>query len=345
MAKEFARQGHEVMILIHNHGYNYNAFAEKHNLIIKDYVKGKCKEIPRDKNALLKYFGKALNYLFLYPNILLMPLLSRILKNENGFDLLISVAFPYPVHWGVAHAIQKNKLLTKSWIADCGDPFMGDKQSKFKPPFYFRLVENWFCKKPDFITVPVPEAINAYPYFCRHKIKVIPQGFNFEEVKITPLENKNPFPVFAYAGSLIKGVRDPSQFLDFLSTQDKNFKFIIYTQSVSVVAPYLDKLGDKLEIRNFIPRDQLLSELGQVDFLINIENRENVQSPSKLIDYALTQKPILSIKHNALNESIILEFLNNNYKNKLVIDGIEQYNIKNVVDKFIELTYLSSPKK
>jgi len=337
LAKELARMGHEVTVLTYNRGFDYTEFSKTYNLRIEDFVNGKYKEIEGN-NIINKATRFLLKYFLIYPDIKFTFLLKKALRNKKGYDLLISIAIPYPVHWGVALAKKNNPDLCKTWVADCGDPFMGNKENKFAYPFYFRFIEAWFCKKADFITVPITEAIAAYPSFCRHKIKVIPQGFSFQSKYSSNKETKNDYPIFAYAGALSKGIRDPTQFLDYLCKHyDRKFKFFLYTTSRSVVAPYIEKLGDKLEIRDYIPREQLLVELEKVDFLVNIENRENIQSPSKLIDYALTNKPILSIKPNALNENIVSEFLNGDYKNKLVINNIEQYNIINVAKKFLNL--------
>ena len=338
LAKEFAKQGHDVTVLTHKHDFNYNEFSKSHNLIIKDFVQGKWKDYSKKRNQFIKVLRKIIEVLFLYPDIQLTPLLSKALKNEKDFDLLVSIAVPYPVHWGVAIAKQKNQKLAKVWVADCGDPFIGNKEQKFGHPFYFRFVENWFCKKPDFLTIPIKEAIEAYPSFCREKIRVIPQGFNFGEAKNSSNKAENSYPHFAYAGLLSKDIRDPSEFLDYLCTKnDQKFKFIIYTKSIKIIEPYKVRLGEKIEIRDYIPREQLLKELCKMDFLVNFENTNKIQSPSKLIDYALVGKPILSIKPNYLNSSFIDEFLKHDYSNQFVIKEIEQYDIKNVTKQFLSL--------
>ena len=74
-----------------------------------------------------------------------------------------------------------------------------------------------------------------------------------------------------------------------------------------------------------------------MDFLVNFENRNNVQSPSKLIDYALTNRPILSVNPSFLDKRVVDEFLNNDYTNQLKIKNIERYDIKNVTKQFLEL--------
>jgi len=74
-----------------------------------------------------------------------------------------------------------------------------------------------------------------------------------------------------------------------------------------------------------------------MDFLVNIENGTGVHSPSKLIDYALTDRPILSLDPFNLDKDNIDNFLRGNYEKQFVIKDIQQYNIKNVASKFLRL--------
>lgn len=337
LAKEFARQGHDVTVLIHKKEFDYTDFQVKYNLTIRDFVNGQWYDIPKTSNPLVNFLKGVLKYFFIFPDIQLVRLIKKALLCESNYDLLISIAIPYPVHWGVAKAIQKNPKLVKTWVADCGDPFMGNKEQKIKFPFYFHLVENWFCTKPDYISIPIEEAKDAYPEKCRHKIRVIPQGFDFSFSLDGITKNNESRPTFAYAGSLSKGIRDPQGFLKFLTAVEFNFKFICYTKDTALLKPYTNDLGSKLEIRDYIPREELLLELKSMDFLVNFENRDKVQSPSKLIDYALVGRPILSIAHNNSDWNTTLEFLKGNYANAFKLPNLEKYDVKNVSKQFIDL--------
>ena len=101
--------------------------------------------------------------------------------------------------------------------------------------------------------------------------------------------------------------------------------------------PYKKKLGDKICIEKPIPRDQLLAVLSQMDFLINIGNGTKVQTPSKLIDYTLTKRPILTIESNDIKKDILLEFLDGNYERKDPNIDISKYDIHNVAQQFLNL--------
>src|SRR5690606_1830281 len=121
---------------------------------------------------------------------------------------------------------------------------------------------------------------------------------------------------FIYAGAFYNDIRDPRPFLEFLGTIENNFKFVIYTKSKGIVEPYKYTLKEKLVVRDFIPRDQVIKEFSKADFVVNIENITDAQSPSKLIDYAIAGRPILSINPHNIDKNKVVEFLNGQYKNQ-----------------------------
>ena len=341
LVKELAGQGHDVTVLTPKENQYHLPFEEKHRVTIKHLGNRKWKGFSIRDKGLMRFFDRArirfFMLLFEYPDIELMGMVKKMLKKENGYDLLISIAVPFPVHWGVAAVRSKSHPIAKVWAADCGDPFMGDKADSFKKLFYFKYIEQWFCRKTDYITVPTVGSVDAYYPEFRDKIKIIPQGFNFEDIKIFRGIVKNEVPTFGYAGGFIPGVRDPRALLDFLCQYEHPFKFIIYTNRTDLILPYIAASKNRIELKAYIPREKLLFELSTMDFLLNINNGTTVQTPSKLIDYALTGRPVLSIDKGTLDTIIIEQFLRGDYSDQFAIGDIEQYNIKNVARRFITL--------
>jgi hypothetical protein len=342
LAKEFARQGHEVKVLIPSKSDLHNTFSKENNFTIKDIGSPRWQS-PNFGNSKIGYwmtraFYRILSLGFEYPGIELMFLVKKALKMENGYDLLISIAVPYPIHWGVALRRSNKKRIAKIWVADCGDPYMGDKTDSFRKLFYFKYVEKWFMTKADYISITKMEfKVNYYEEF-HHKIVEIPQGFKFEDVKLfegTPLTRQ---PHFAFAGSLIKGVRDPSLFLAYLISLEQDYKFILYTKTTELVEPFVAKSKGRIEIKDYISRTELLYELSKMDFLVNFEYNPVIQSPSKLIDYGLTRKPILNSISKEFKPTIIDEFLHGNYTNQFQIPDFDKYRIENVCASFLNLT-------
>lgn len=207
-----------------------------------------------------------------------------------------------------------------------------------KHPKYFEKYERKWCEKCNYITVPVEEAINGYYPEYKNKIKVIPQGFDFSSTKIAEYK-KNEVPTFAYIGAVYPGNRDPKLFLEYLKNIDMNFKFKIFGSSWAYFEPYNVLLNNRLEYCGKMPREQLIYELSKCDFLININNSSGVQIPSKLIDYYLSQRPILSISTNLSQDEIynFNQFVLGNYDDQTQFCNIDDYNIVNVVKKFVSL--------
>ena len=342
LAKEFARQGHEVTVLLPDLTEEQKEFSNRHNIRVKNLGKTtwRVPDFGKSKAGYLltRAFVRFLQLGFEYPDIELLFKVNRALKKESGYDLLISIAVPYPIHWGVAKARTRKHRIAKTWVADCGDPYMGCDTDTFKKPFYFRYVEKWFMRKADAVAIPVTTAMVGYYSEFHDKIKIIPQGFKIDNKPTTSIHNKsrNPIPVFGYAGGFIPTIRDPRPFLEYLCDLKENFRFIIHTNNDSIIKPYKNKLGEKLEIFGFIPRNELLEKFSSFDFLINFDNNTQTAIPSKLIDYALIGLPVLNIT-NQLDSKVIQEFFTGNYGNALTLPDIEAYRIENVCDQFLSL--------
>jgi len=70
--------------------------------------------------------------------------------------------------------------------------------------------------------------------------------------------------------------------------------------------------------------------------LINFDNNTTLNVPSKLIDYALTNRPVLNIDKD-FQESDLMAFLDGNYSKRMPLPDPEQYHIKNVTKQFLDL--------
>lgn len=342
LAKELVRQGHTVKVLTHPR-IGTAEFCKNNGIEFKD-LGHITWPVPTVKGeGLVRLFWRVVTrfsaLLLEYPFIQIMPLMKQGLKGESGYDMLISVAVPYPIHWGVASVRTKNNPIAKIWVADCGDPYMGQENDTFKPPFYFGWLEKKFCRKADYLTVPTAASINGYYKEFHDKIRVIPQGFRFEDIRKYTGPKTTDKIIFGYGGMFIPGRRDPSELLAFLNglNESYHFEFHVYTNTPQLIAPFIAASNDRIQLKQVLDRESLLFEMSKMDFVVNFENVGNTQTPSKLIDYAILEKPILSIKTGNLDINIVSEFLNGNYANAFIINDFEQYRIEKVAKKFLQL--------
>jgi len=345
LAKEFFRQGHNVVVLSKYRDFDYTDFLKEYGLTFKMWPKPKFPRIPlftkQPFSLISRVISRLLGVFFEYPGIEEMFQVKKELEIENGYDLLISFAVPYPVHWGVAMARNVQHPIARIWIADCGDPFMFARLDRYKRPFYFKYPEVNFCRMCNYISIPFQAMENQfYPQFLP-KMKVIPQGFNFDEINLYQGPRDNHIPVFIFAGSLIPGRRDLRLFLDFLTTLRCEFLFIVFTNQKNLFKSYEAILGEKLLVKGYVDRLTLIYEMSKADFLVNVDSvldtEENIEAiPSKLIDYALANRPILNINSALIDKESILRFLNKEYSGHRYID-IARHDIRVVSAKFLEL--------
>jgi len=343
LAKEFTCQGHEVTVITRFRKHDYSGFLQDRNIILKMWDGGHLPSvrIAKHKPCSLVSRGlkRALLLLLEYPAIEDMFHVRRMLKMEQGYDLMISFAVPYPVHWGTAWARTKKWQISQVWIADCGDPYMGDILDSFRKPFYFKYLEKWFCRKADFISIPVITAITAYYAEFHDKIRIIPQGFSFDREKLVRNLSPKEAPEFAYAGSFLQGIRDPKPLLEYLSVTSLPYRFHVFTDQTEYLCGFKEKLGENLVMSGYIPRDELLERLSQMDFLINFDNNTTLNIPSKLIDYSLTGRPVLNIRRE-FSDVELTAFLRGDYSARMRLPDPEQYHISNIAGQFTKLRTL-----
>lgn len=340
LTKEFCRQGHDVTVITKYREHDYSDFLKSYNITFKMWRKSRLPIIPFYKHKPFSFLSRGLSRilltLFEYPGIDDMFKVKKMLKHETGYDLMISFAVPYPVHWGVAWAKTKKHYIANTWIADCGDPYMGDVLDSFRKPFYFAYLEKSFCRKADFISIPVESAKPAYYAEFHNKIKIIPQGFDFTLTDNQEEQHKNNIPEFAYAGRFLQGIRDPRLLMQFLNKVDLPFRFHVFTDQVDLLKEYQNSLEDKLVVSNYMPRDQLMKILSKMDFLINFDNNTKLNIPSKLIDYAITNRPVLNIDKNFTFDDL-LAFLKGDYRKRMLLPDPKDYHIKNISQRFLNL--------
>ena len=346
LAKELYRKGHSVTVYSKHRDHDYSSFLKEYPITFKMWRKPFFPELKSVGisflDRLLAIIKRILGILVEYPAIMDMLKVKSVLNNEENYDLLISFAVPYPVHWGAAWSRSGKHHIAKVWVADCGDPYMLSRFDSFRKPFYFKYLEDSFCRKCDYISIPFSELQEQFYPQYRSKMRVIPQGFNFNEVKLSTVSHCNKELTFIFSGSVIPGVRDLNLFFDYISNSTHEFIFVVYTNQPDYYRKYKDVLGNKLELRDYVDRLSLIFELSKADFLINVDtihdSNENIEAiPSKLIDYSLSNRPILNINSANLDEENIDRFFNKDYSGRRIIDK-ERFNIEKVANKFLELT-------
>jgi hypothetical protein len=239
-------------------------------------------------------------------------------------------------------------LKDKIWLADCGDPFMLSTLNVRKIPFYFKYLEKAFCRRCDFIVTPTKAGYKGYYPEFREKIRVIPQGFNYEEERAKLGDyTENDVLTFVYAGAFLHKGRNPAALLKVLGDCEIDFRFYIYTKQQYLVIPHIKPVDPRFIVQDIIPREDIMQVMRRADFLINMMNGTKVQMPSKLIDYYIVDRPVLNIEDDALSSGereVLMKFLNKDYRNRYVFENMDKYRISNVCRNFVELIEIHETK-
>lgn len=350
LACEFSSTGHEVTVITLRTitSFDYKKYEQNNNLKvcrINLYSRPEISVTPKKSSRsnfilfILKIYRFLLDY-FIGGNLFINSFkIKKELKKIDDFNLIISLSTPFMNHLGMALIRKQIANLKTIFVADSGDPFYRSQQTKRAPYFYY--LEKYVYKKFDFLTVPAKASLDAYKGLVEpNKIKIIPQGFNMENIKLGKVSPSEKI-TFAYSGVFYSDIRNPEFLLKTLVDLDIDFRFDIYLRHSDLaidklINKYTHLLGDKLNIKYGIKRDDLIYHLSTVDFLINIGNLTTTQIPSKLIDYAITKRPIYSCNSSNYYKEDFMRFLRRDYSNSLNID-VSNYDIKKVASQFIEL--------
>jgi len=359
LVKELGREGHDVKVLLPKSDFNFQEICKKYNFSIdfvdyyktlqnsletKNKIKNNSNFININIMKVIKNFyycifpsGRATQFYF-------YAVYKKLIHYNEHFDMIISIATPYDTHMGIALAMLKKKNLFQSGVkvADYGDPLY--KNPALPSCFLYYWIDKFISSKFDYVTVPTETAISIFETFKNKKnIKLIPQGFDFSNVKRAEYV-KNKTITFAYAGIFYEDIRNPKPLLDFLLSLDRkgiDFRFVIYTKinninNMNLLNKYQNELKKKLCINASIPREDVIYELSKMDFLINIDNLSESQTPSKLIDYALTKRPIFSFNQLNFSDTKFMNFINAQYSDSTVID-LDKFDIKKISNQFVQL--------
>lgn len=348
LAKEFARQGHSVSVIPMNtvEDFDYIDYGNLNNLniyplkIFKQDGTALAASKGAKQSLLTKLFRGLISYLLCGRMIKYTQSIYKHLLQQDHLkdaDMVIALSTPFCIHWALSKYIKKRGKNFIS-VADSGDPFYYSKQ--WHLALWFKYIEQDVYKQMDYLTIPTVNAIPSYsPLIPDYKIKIIPQGFDMRNIKVYNGSFGTKIRI-AYAGVFYWDIRNPEFLFEYLENTSKDYElnlFLRYPDSIleNTLNTY-PNLKNHLNIRYNIPHDDLLYELSKMHFLVNIENLSNTQMPSKLIDYGMTGRPILSCNERNFSETLMDEFMDNDYRGRYVVD-IEEYNIVHIANKFIKL--------
>lgn len=352
LARQLARRGHRVTLLLPNRAIFHEHPLREEGLEVifaSGPVEGAEGSAVSRRNGRLRRFmpeivQKAVLYFYCHELWAKYDpgLCARLAELRGPFDAVLSISYPAAVHLAVARAMRRNPVLRRAvTIAEFSDPpFRGDVAQNVFPGYYLWL-KRW-GRLFDWFAVPVEKALPCYtPYMDRSRIRVIPQGFDLDAI---PLPDYVPHsePTFAYAGRFYENIRDPQFFFDFLETVDSPFCFDLYINHLDgrfadMIRRAQQRVRGRIVLHDPLPREQLIGRLAEADFLVNFDNTTSNATPSKLIDYAIARRPILSFNDRTFDAGAFRAALRGDYAGQVRGIDLADYDIRTVAARFLAL--------
>lgn len=337
LSEELVRVGHDVTVYSVHGDVDYTEYTQKTGVKMRDIQTRLPLSANDDKNRfnlLGRFMFHYFHRLLLFPEVELHFSIDSILQKEKDVDLLITIAYPHTIHSGAARSKRKHPhTFPKVWIADCGDPFF--LNPFVNAPKYMEKYEREWCEAVNYITVPTSASIGGYFPEYRDKIRVIPQGFDFSK---TPVDKytKNETPTFVFCGMVYPGKRDVSSFMEYLLKLNKPYKFKLLMR-YPLEERFETESNHQIEYIIGKTRKEVILECSKADFLINVKNPNPTQTPSKLIDYGISGRPVLEISNDFCEQEQFEEFYHGDYHSRRILPDIDQFRIENVTNQFVQL--------
>jgi glycosyltransferase involved in cell wall biosynthesis len=362
LAKELARRGHSVTVYTADNGLRPDYSAQRIDVrhVPKGFLLNRNRRPSNAPSVAAATFGGArgesrlrrglrallqMVYLGGFTFEYAFTLFRRLLRDApRDADLIISIGLPVSVHLGCR--------LFASWgrtkavlVADYGDPFHHNASGTLFR--HYAAVERWMLRVFDFVSIPIDSARPVYRNVVEdQKIVVIPQGVDFS---IARREAYAPGDIvrFCYSGVFYKSIRNPSVLLEDLAARTVPFEFTIYTdfsnrESMELLAPYRERLGSRLILKDLIAREDCIRAMSRFDFLVNQRNSVGFQSASKLIDYGLAGRPVFSFEQDSYRSEVLGRFLARDFSQALSVD-LSPFEVGNVAASFERLAARDLP--
>lgn len=205
------------------------------------------------------------------------------------------------------------RLTGLPWVANFSDPWLDNPYLRFTPcqRLIVRSLEEAVIREADaviFVTSQTADAVmRKYPQEWRHRVHVIPHGFEREilgGLELTPPPRQRLRMVFT--GRFYRGQRTPAGLFQALRLLQER-RDLARELEIRMMGPYVPPyqalarslgLDGVVTCREPVPFQESLQEAAAADVLLVIDAPSRGPSlflPSKLVDYLPFRKPILGL--------------------------------------------------
>ena len=236
---------------------------------------------------------------------------------ESKWDLVISTAGPYSVHWPAARSRYKDRA--RCWIADWRDLWIDNHIYPGVPGFRFieeRLERSW-CNSADIVTTVSEPLAKVLSHKYGRNIHVVYNGFDEEDYAKLPFKcpdylkpyMENDVRTIVYTGTIYPPYQDPTPL--FKAVSQLHEEGILPADKLKIIFcgnnANIKNLAQKTQTTDFvdcigvIPREDALFLQRQAHALLFLEfesDRIKGILTGKLFEYLYAGTPIVAIGLN-----------------------------------------------
>ncbi|MBO5834706.1 MAG: hypothetical protein J6R12_01525 [Bacteroidales bacterium] len=216
------------------------------------------------------------------------------LISKNEYNFIVSVSNPIYSHRVVLDLIKIKPELRTFWIPIWLDAYSNARKSnshfKIKNCLY---IEEYILSRANVIYA-LHETFQGNNLYKKYSNIIKHIELPYFKNNVT----KTGAIKIIYAGSFVKGLRDPEPVLDILKHSipkiiNKDIIFEFYVNTPEKYKSYEVVTNGRIRFNNYVSRTVLQSILSEAYMLMNIGNKNSIQMPSKVIEYISYRKPIL----------------------------------------------------
>jgi hypothetical protein len=230
---------------------------------------------------------------------------ARRLVARNRPELIISVSLPFSSH--VAALMARKKGIP--WIVDVGDPFSFMTATPTNNhSLYARLnasVERAVVAKATLVTVTNEATGAVYRELFGHadKIRVIPPMFTGSLSAPPHGEQQKVENRLVYIGTLNRVIRSPDRLLAIFdalvqSGNHPGLELHFFGESGDCTGSFQDlpaATASRVKVHGLVSRETAMEAVQSARAVVNIGNSTTFQLPSKLVEYAVSGRPIVNL--------------------------------------------------
>jgi hypothetical protein len=229
---------------------------------------------------------------------------ERVLR--EGADTMISVSAPVSSHWAALQL--KRRFPNVFWIADFGDPFIGNPfESEYSAKE--RRFESELFSRADVLSANTDTVLELWrKRYPEHASKMVVTWGGYDPTEeVRPLPLASSVPVLAHVG-IVFGARVPAALLGSIERLARNgrlkpgdlrIEFVGNADfgPVAGIAETLAAAGWLRIVNTYVPRPEALRIAGQAHYSLLLDitpGDANLQVPAKLFDQVQIGRPILA---------------------------------------------------